>query len=225
MDSAGICLAKPLSWRVITAKDSLAVAININFLIRAKLTELDEWEDWERFEDQYHTYGSFFIIGRDGALNETNITQLSLSLGWDGDLLSVNHPVPDVTVQISVKEEEFDGKVRYRAAWINPGDYSPGIQGASQEEISVLVTQYGPSLRAVAQHVQQKHGTKSTLQIPNMKIQKDGMSINDETFYKNLSSAKFMNIQRLMSTWSIQKPSEIPLNQRKQFLAELAEMT
>lgn len=150
LDRPGIFKARPFSWNVSTKDDSQSVAVALGFLVLSQL-EGEEWVSWERDDvEPHHVYGYFYVVKRDGSINSTAVKQLVESLGWNGDLRSVTGEPPDVVVQITVKEETYNGKTQLKATWMNPGDYVPQPYGASEGDVAKLQSKFGPLLRAAA---------------------------------------------------------------------------
>lgn len=147
LDRAGIFKAKPTSWGVQKSEGSQSVAIAIDFTILAQL-EGYEWADWSGYEEHTIT-GYFWVIKKDGSINSTTVTSICESLYWNCSLESIaNDPVPDMVVQITVKEETYNGQTRLKVGWLNPGDYSPKAAYAPVEEVKELQTRFGSLLRA-----------------------------------------------------------------------------
>ncbi len=145
----GIFKARPLSWAVRTYENSQAVAVNMKFSI---LSQLDgtEWVSWAECEEHV-VYGAFFVVKKDGTVNTQAVENLYAALGWEGDLRQVGaSPVPDRVVQITVKNEPYQGKDQWKVGWINPEDYTPQPQGASEEDVGRLQARFGSLLRAAA---------------------------------------------------------------------------
>src|SRR3972149_5699232 len=158
-DRAGIFKARVLRWHVRTSQQSQSLAVSMEFQVAAQLDSTN-WVDWSEYED-YCVFGDFWVVGKDGAINTQGVENLVLAIGWDGDLLSVTGAPPDVVVQITVKEEVYNGQTSYKAAWINPEDFTPMPQEASAEEVSQLQRRFGPLLRAAATAMKgTKPGTK-----------------------------------------------------------------
>lgn len=149
LDRAGIFKAIPFSWDVRKA-ESGAVGISIGFLVTHQLDDANEWVDWSEYED-HHCYGDWWVVKKDGTVNQAPVDQLAQSLGWDGNLATVSHSdAPDRVVQITVKEDTYNNQTRYRAQWMNPEDYTPTSGGASEEDVKVLQSRFGSLLRAAA---------------------------------------------------------------------------
>ncbi len=148
LDRAGIFKARPYDWSVQPSQNSKSVAVSMGFLILEEL-EGSEWVSWAN-TDPYVVRGWWYVIGREGKINTTAVEQLAKSLGWDGDLAVVGGEPPDKVVQIVVKTEEYEGKSRTKATWMNPEDYTPEFGGASSEDVSKLKSQFGSLLKAAA---------------------------------------------------------------------------
>lgn len=149
LDREGIFKARPFTWEVYRA-ESGAVGVSIGFEITAKLSESYEWDDWSEYE-AHHCYGTWWVVKKDGSINQGPVEQLAAGLGWKGDLMTVSkEPVPEVIVQITVKEDTYNGKTRYRAAWMNPGEYAPTSSSTSPEDVQQLQARFGSLLRAAA---------------------------------------------------------------------------
>ena len=148
LDRAGIFRARPLSWRMRSSDSSQAVAVSMEFLI---LEQLDgsKWASWSEYEE-HNVYGDFYVVKKDGSVNATIVEQLVSSLGWSGDLRDLAKAVPDVVVQITVKADEWGGQTRYKAEWLNPGDYVPLAKASTGGSLDAAQARFGSLLRAAA---------------------------------------------------------------------------
>ena len=108
LDRPGIFKARLLNWAVRTA-DSGAVAVAAEYLILAQL-DGSEWIDWSGAEE-HSVFGDTYVVKKDGTVHTSGVEQLVAALGWNGDLRSVVGRPPDVVVQVTVKEEEYQGKM------------------------------------------------------------------------------------------------------------------
>ncbi len=147
LEQDGIFKAKPLSWNIVTSETTKSVGININFKILASL-DGETWVSWAEAED-HNVYGTYYVVGREGKVNMKACEQLVGSMGWDGNLDSVAGPVPDCVVQIKVERDEYNGKVTYKAGWMNEENYVPTF-GASADDVANLNKSYGSLLRGAA---------------------------------------------------------------------------
>jgi hypothetical protein len=147
LDREGIFKAVPFKWDVQKAQSG-AVAVSMGFEIKAQL-DGSEWIDWSEY-DAHHVYGSWWVVKRDGSVNQPAVEQLASCLGWTGRLSDVGGDAPEIVVQITVKEETFEGKTRIKATWMNPEDYVPEGIGASDDEVREIEARFGSLLRAAA---------------------------------------------------------------------------
>lgn len=150
LDRAGNFQAKPVAWNIQTGKEgSKSVAIGITFIVAAQW-EKDAWTSWAEYEPMT-VRGYWYVIGKDGKVNQTAVKQLRKSMGWDGDLQAVaaGDP-PGMIVQLNVKANKYNDEITYRAEWMSPEGEVPGAFGASPEEVNALQSQFGSLLRAAA---------------------------------------------------------------------------
>jgi len=124
-----------------------AVAINITFQVTDQWNG-GEWESWAEYAVN-EVQGAYYVVKRDGAVNESAVEQLAKAIRWNGDLRTVIGQPPDIEVQITVSEEVYDGTTSFKAGWLNPGDHVPSF-GASPEDIMKLHVRFGSLLRAAA---------------------------------------------------------------------------
>ena len=148
LDREGIFKARPVSWHVKDATSG-AVAVSFEFEIMAQWDSDSGWADWSSY-DTHRCVGAWWVVKKNGQLNTGAVEQLRHAIGWTGDLRSVFGTPPETVVQITVKAEEYDGRTRFKAAWMNPEDYEPSPQGASEATVNQLQARYGSLLRAAA---------------------------------------------------------------------------
>lgn len=159
LDRPGIFRARPLSWGIRRA-ESGAIAVAFEYLILAQL-DGTEWIDWSGAEE--HTvFGDTYVVKKDGTVHTSGVEQLVAALGWDGDLRSVAGRPPQVVVQVTVKEEEWKGQRRLKVGWVNPGDYTPRPESASDDDVARLQVRFGSLLRAAASVATKKAPAKPT---------------------------------------------------------------
>ena len=147
IDREGIFRVVPREWWIKTPREGSAVAVSFDFDIVEQWSGVG-WDDWSQY-DQHSVFGDYWVIKRDRTINQGTVEQLATSLGWDGNLESVVGTPPNVVVQVTVKAEVYEGKTRYKAGWMNPGDFAPRA-GASTEEVTKITSQFGSLLRAAA---------------------------------------------------------------------------
>lgn len=148
IDREGTFKAKAYSWSVYEAKSG-AVGINVEFEPSAEWSG-QEWVSWADYAP--HTVrGAFFVVGKDGSVNETAVKQMK-NLGWDGSFLQVVGTPPDIEVQIVVQNQIYNGADQFKVAWVNPVESVPGAapNAANMDDIKRLDSRFGSLLRAAA---------------------------------------------------------------------------
>lgn len=152
MNQEGVTKARPIQWKVWNPPGKNSVAISILFQVEAMYdTDTGEWTDWRDYDVQIA--GSFWVIGKDGKPLVKKVEQLANLLGWNGDLMQiVETRPPNIVLQVTSKEDSYEGKLRYRADWIDHEDADPTGQGggATPEQVQAIATQFGSLLRAAA---------------------------------------------------------------------------
>jgi len=146
IDRDGIFRVVPREWWV-TKADSGAVAVSIDFDIYEQWNGAD-WADWTQY-GQYTVMGDYWVVKKDGAVNQGTVEQLASSMGWDGNLNSIAGTPPNVLVSVSVKADTYKGTTRYKAGWMSPGDQTPK-GGATAEQMQDASNRFGSLLRAAA---------------------------------------------------------------------------
>lgn len=169
IDRPGIFKAVPFAWRLRDFENSQALAIEMEFELVAKL-ENGEWQDWSQFEP-HQVRGQFFIIKKDGAVNEETHADLVTATGWDGELRSVNGNPPNVLVQVTVKDEQYNGKTYFKASFIRHGDYSPKPREAPPEKVAALSGRFDSLLRASAAVAKQSAAAPAMAPAPRAVMQ------------------------------------------------------
>lgn len=147
---AGIFKVRPTHWEVYEAQSG-AVAVSMTFLVLEELDESNQWASWDGYEG-HQVYGSWWMIKKDGTVNVGAVEQLVECLGWNGNLTSVVGDPPPKTVQVTVKDEVYEGITRYKASWMNPEDFAGGGGSFGVDEVGVkaLQSRFGSLLRAAA---------------------------------------------------------------------------
>jgi hypothetical protein len=149
IDRDGIFQAVPKEWWVEEAQSG-AVAIVFDFDLIAKLEDGGEWDDaWATYEPSYTVFGYYWVVKKDGTVNTGTVEQLAKSLGWDGNLDSVKGEPPNYLVQVSIQAEDYQGKRRYKAGWMNRGDHNP-TRGTDEVKQGALQGRFGSLLAAAA---------------------------------------------------------------------------
>ena len=133
---------------------SKSVAIGITVAIDEMFDrETEEWQDWREY--QLEAEGNVWIIKKDGSINQKTAEKFMATTGWNGDLASVaNGTFEPRPCGISVERDEYRNEVRFRIAWVNDYDSTPGGGGfADAERTKQLQSQFGNQLRAIAGNV------------------------------------------------------------------------
>lgn len=146
----------PLAWTVETAKDATSKAVGI--AIRYGVYQ--RWDATERrWSDEwppgYFVESRSWVVKKDGEVNSGAIENLSKCGLWDGDWDKLSGPCPTgMVVIVDVKAETYEGKTRYRAAWINPNAEEPQARGGfapvDTNLLSSLRMKFGSKTRAAA---------------------------------------------------------------------------
>lgn len=169
LDREGVFKALPVSWGVQASAakpgdkekkkygddepeekraTSQSVALVVTFRILAQFED-GAWSDWTQYEE-HQISGWFWIVKRDGSVSATTVENLAASIGWDGNLANLTAGPPEVVCQITVAEEEWNGKLRLKVQWLNPEDFVAGPKTALPAEVQQLNVRYGSLLRAAA---------------------------------------------------------------------------
>lgn len=124
----------------------------ISVAIKATLTELFSdgvWHPWAEYEMEAE--GDQWIVKRDGNLNQGAAEALIRHAGWDGNMESIVgetwQPTP---CQVTVKREEYEGKARFKIAFVNAFDRTPGgLSNIDAAKAKELQARFGGQLRAI----------------------------------------------------------------------------
>jgi len=146
IDREGTFRCVPREWWV-TRADSGAMAVSIDLDVIEQWNG-SGWDDWTQY-GQYTVLGNYWVVKKDSTVNQGTVEQLASSMGWDGNLTSVQGAPPHVLVSISVKADTYKGTTRYKAGWMNPGDQEPK-GGATAEQVQDAANRFGSLLRAAA---------------------------------------------------------------------------
>lgn len=148
LEQDGIFKARPLTWDIKEA-ESGAVAVSFSFVVLEELVD-GEWTS-EGWDDEHMFYGDWWIVKKDGTINQGAVEQLAKSLGWNGNLDAIVGDPPQKVVQVNVKPDTYEGVTRYKGSWMNPADYSGGPKnGTDPAAVSGIKARFGSLLRAAA---------------------------------------------------------------------------
>jgi len=149
LDRPGVFKARPVAMGLKNGSEgSKSAAVWIEFQIEAQL-DGTEWTSWAEYED-HSIIGDFWIIKKDGSINQPTVARLAEVLDWDGNPDTICGNPPDIPVQITVGEETYNGQTRLKVQWLNPVDYQGGVASATPEQVKQINAQFGSLLRAAA---------------------------------------------------------------------------
>ncbi len=122
---------------------SASSIMGLKIRIEQMLGEHNQWVEWSSYG--FEVYADVVIVRKNGELHENGCSQLRDAFGWDGDLDNL----PTGRCSFTVKADEYEGKTRYKADWINPYEYVPqGMKAADEATIQSMKATIGPKLRA-----------------------------------------------------------------------------
>ena len=157
LDRVGTFKVHPISygwWNPGGGAEAAAVTFEV-------LAEWDEenqqWIDWKEYEVEVEGY--FWLVKKDGTLNQKQVEALARHMGWDGNFESISDQSWRPTdCQVAVTEDEWKGNIRYRAAWINGLDDVPrqGTSSLGFDDAKALQAKHGASIRALMANARQK---------------------------------------------------------------------
>lgn len=152
LEDEGVYRAFPIAWTV-EEKESGAVSIAFEFGIRSKWHGKEAgWSvDWA---PGYFTTNRTWVVKKNGDLNQTAVDNLGKCKLWNGDWDALAGPPPNVFVLVTVGAETYEGKLRYRADWINPDADEPTARGgfapADPNVLATLRSRFQSKTRAIA---------------------------------------------------------------------------
>ena len=148
LDREGLFKAAIAESGLQDTKESQALAFVCKFDLLA-MWNGTEWEDWSSYGAQ--CYGNFWILKKDGSPNKDTCESVAEAVGWNGDLLALNADLRGHEVQIFAKRDEYQGNVKFKAAYLHKVDAEPtsGIRAIDEAAIKQLQNRYGSQLRAL----------------------------------------------------------------------------
>ena len=157
----GIFHAVPLTW---TLKDQLpsgSQPLNVAYAIKRQWD--DEEEQWLPAEAPgLYVEGTFWILKREGAVNEFAAKQMMEVGMWSGDPAQFNEAPDRPQLNVTVKASESNGRVYFNVDWVAPHveDQAPSSSGGGAKVIQsdpavvgALGAQHGATFRALAAKV------------------------------------------------------------------------
>jgi len=144
MAEPGRYQARPTSWSIYESQNSESRGISIQYQCTLRLdVERDEYVPTEG--PPKGAEGTVWIIGRDGTPNQRGIRDLARVFGWNGDLeqFAADSGWRPKDCEITVVEEEYNGKKRLKVAWIN----ELGSKGRTKDTAKRLMSAYGDTFK------------------------------------------------------------------------------
>ena len=148
LDRPGRFKAKPADWGMKTTRDSGIPEFWIEFFITDIWADND-WQDWSEYGQSIA--GFFYPFKKGGDPNSKTIDTLKDCLGWDGTSLTslAEGNWSGQVVQITVEDEEYNGKKKLKVKWMNTEDSSPGLKKMDSTEVKSMASNWDAKLRAM----------------------------------------------------------------------------
>jgi len=123
IDRPGRFKAQPLDWTVDETGTNKLLTFIVKFECVSWLYE-NEWHDAAYGE----ITGYFYLLKRDGTVNTHAVDSVKQAFGWDGRGVQSLHEGDwrNANVQLTVEEEEYNGRKQLKIKWLNPADYDGG---------------------------------------------------------------------------------------------------
>lgn len=153
LDRPGRFQADITNWGIQPNDKTPTVAVVLDFAILAQWNDTTKsWDDWTQFGQVIR--GFFYIIKKNGELNDRQVESLIKSLGWNGNMedFAAGSEWKPKPCQIVVDYETYQNKSKLKVQWINPFD-GPDMKKASDGEVKKLAAQHGSKLRALAGNI------------------------------------------------------------------------
>jgi hypothetical protein len=115
----------------------VAIAIRFGIVHRWHPNE-KQWS--QDYPPGFYTEARVWVVKKDGSLNDASVANLQACKLWDGDWDKLAGPPPSVFVHLDVDQETYEGKVRWRANWVNPDADEPRAGGFSPVDQSLLAS-------------------------------------------------------------------------------------
>ena len=148
----GRYVARPMEWTVGEGENENRLP---QFVCRFSLLQHWNGTAWDDVSaDDLQITGYFYLAKTNGRLNTFTIDALKSSLGWDGSSIAglANGDWSNTEVQVTVGQEEYQGKTKTKVKFINPRDSSPTgapLDAADPQVVQSLDAKYGAMLRAL----------------------------------------------------------------------------
>lgn len=144
-ESKGNYQARPMKWKVGTSKGGA-----VEFAVEFNCFNFWNGESWQSVD--YDITGYFYLVTKDGKINDTTVKQVKEVFGWNPsngvNWLATAGEFPDC--QIFVDFESYEGKPQAKVKWLNPLNREPnnGIGASDPQEVSSIDAKYGHLFRA-----------------------------------------------------------------------------
>lgn len=144
-ESKGNYQARPMKWKVGNSGTG-----SVEFAVEFNLFNFWDGAAWQPVD--YDITGFFYLVTKEGKLNDTAIKQVKEVFGWNPttgvNWLATAGEFPDC--QVSVDFEVYNGKSRAKVKWLNPLNQEPngGIGASDPQEVSNIDAKYGHLFRA-----------------------------------------------------------------------------
>ena len=148
----GVFLARLIDQAV---KQAPSGAVMFNMVFAAVAQYDQSQEAYVNLAQPEEVFGTLCLVRKSGEVSQASVERLTAALQTpivDFDILQ-QRDWSQQEVQITVKSEEYNGRVRFRADWIAPADapVGPGtLAKASTDALDALNASYGSQLRALA---------------------------------------------------------------------------
>lgn len=136
--------ARPMQWRVGQSKGG-----SVEFAVKFSLYGFWNGEAWEEVDSDI--IGYFYLITKNGEVNEKTVEQVEQSFLWDRrdgtKWLAEATALPDC--QVFCDFEEYQGQQRIKVKWLNPFGHEPnsGLSATDPQEVQNIDAKYGALLR------------------------------------------------------------------------------
>lgn len=122
---------------------------------------------------------TYFAWLSDGAFDRT-VKNLTEVFGWDGNLVELdngNHTFAGMGCRIVCESEEYDGKRRVKAKWLNSLT-GPAGEGMAKEKVASLISRLGRKAQAIAKTVAAEGGVPVVKAAPTQAAKPEDVSAN-----------------------------------------------
>lgn len=171
LNQSGYFRAAVQTYGLSRSKQSAALGVRIAFQVQERLCG-NSWEDFREYDCV--VFGTWWVVKKDGTINERAVKDLVECLGWDGQDLEdwTREGMRLTPCQITVKERAKDaGRVVFEAAFMRPWNWRPNLTNLEDDELPHIVRKYGSHIRAAAANAQKSLGHKKPAAMEPKKIE------------------------------------------------------